>query len=37
MCQYLSFGPNSPQGGLVEPAELASWFACELLAASPQA
>ena len=34
MCQYLSFGPNSPQRGPVERGELAALFARELLTAS---
>lgn len=34
MCQYLSFGPNCPQRGLVECTELAAWFICVLLIAS---
>lgn len=35
MCQYLSFGPNCPQGGLVECAEMVTWFICVVLIASP--
>lgn len=35
MCQYLSFGPNCQQRGLVECAELAARLVCVLLIAFP--
>lgn len=34
MCQYLSFGPDCPQRGLVECPELSAWLVCVLLIAS---